>query len=421
MHQSASTVVSATVQGVRWVSIWSTSRLMQECGLDLRHGRERTVQGVWGLNLEHGRTLVQGVGLESASTVSALSVQGVRWVNCSTVVNAARSGGSICEHGRHAITARSAVGSNLRARSSALGARRRWSQICEHGRGAIAASVARRRPNRVSSISIKHRSVRFDSPHRRGSRPPPPAAAASRAEHRLAPPERGELRSRRPRRDVNLPLRKRGKVRSCSGDFRPLVAVAVPRRRKHSRRDVAPRPQGLTTRLGTLRDADGRQPVAADGTRHRPEVIEFGGDPPRKLSIRAHEHQVVEVRAKLVKLRSHLAGVRVRIVCCVVHRTVRARVTVRRAETSQEEQAGGVCVRQKPERSDQHLHALRVRSPPRVVLRRHDEHRHAGVTHERRVRVLVRAAGRAPPPRRRRRRPSRFSERAARQPAPPRG
>jgi len=121
-HQSASTVVSAArsrwvtnMQGVRWV--WVTNM------------RARS---------------------------SALSVQGVRWVR-NMRARSSRShckecgGASICEHGRRALYARSAVGVNLRARSSALLSARSavGDGICEHGRQRSDARSATRRNSRL--------------------------------------------------------------------------------------------------------------------------------------------------------------------------------------------------------------------------------------------------------------------------------
>ena len=114
--KSASTVVSALLQGVR-VGLESASTVVsarcKECGGSqiCEHGR-------------HALTVRSAVGLESASTVVALSVQGVRWI-------------SICEqHGRR-LSARSAVG--LESASTVVSAHRckecgARSQICEHGR-----------------------------------------------------------------------------------------------------------------------------------------------------------------------------------------------------------------------------------------------------------------------------------------------
>ena len=116
-HQSASTVVCALMQGVRWV-----------------------------------------INLRARS--SALSVQGVRWVHqsASTVV---------C-----ALSARSAVGRNLRARSSALSVQGvRWvHQSASTVVSALSARSARSSERIINQITTSQ-SVLVPSPF---TRPPPP-------------------------------------------------------------------------------------------------------------------------------------------------------------------------------------------------------------------------------------------------------
>ena len=115
-HQYASTVVALSVQGVRW-------------GINLRaRSSAPYMQGVrWGINLRARSSAlsVQGVrwGINLRARSSALYMQGVRWV-------------TICEHGRRRLHARSAVGQRIcehgrqRSQCKECGG----SQICEHGR-----------------------------------------------------------------------------------------------------------------------------------------------------------------------------------------------------------------------------------------------------------------------------------------------
>ena len=149
---------------------------------------------------EHGRQrsrCKECGGIQSASTVvSALSARSA-------------VGTEICvTHRQRLASAKSAVG--LKSVSMVVGALNARSAAGLKSASTIvsainARSVARRRPNRVGSISIKRRSVRFASPHRRGPRHSYPAPAP-RGASPGSPPERGELRRRRPRRDVHLPL-----------------------------------------------------------------------------------------------------------------------------------------------------------------------------------------------------------------------